>query len=255
MNRNANDKPPEKQTEKPGTKCHANLHMTPEEFAYWEVWRSLTFHTDHLLEFSSKDASFLFDATRPQGVNRPGAIRRALMERGWMKETRAPFQDKVSGQFLPPQYYVLSHEEWAAAHPEGCEMAAQALVELHAGRGKGPKKTSTGVIVGGRSRTARAQAYFKSKKADKDDSLYPLACTPDSDSIFDAQPLQNQHRKSRESLQAIPPVNRHPYPVQAPVTAELSIRDPNHHRRPSRVPVHGDGAIGITDVPVLPLVF
>ena len=165
------------------TQCFANLHMTPEEHGYWNLFRSLA-HATGLLEFSSeKIADFFWKPTaeeqaaidaaesakpkmlgwkfgdkrrrRPTrdvepkevGEDRPGMIRKTLEKRGWLKCTRpANTVRGADGKFLSAQYAVLSHEEWAEEHPDVCaKRLALNIVPA-------PKKKETGVTVGKKNR-------------------------------------------------------------------------------------------------------
>jgi hypothetical protein len=125
------------------TQCYANLHLTPEEYGYWNLFRMLS-HKTGRLEFGGRHVIKYFDREegRATGVNKPGAIRQSLVALGWLKCTReANTVRMLNGQYAPPQYEVLSHEQWAAEHPGACAKRLALNVEK-------PKPETPSIIFG-----------------------------------------------------------------------------------------------------------
>lgn len=167
---------PQQASQPDPTQCYANHHMTPEEYGYWNLFRSLS-HATERLEFGAEQIkdSFWKPTTEEQaaadakpkaatwkpgdkskrrqelepkvvGEDRPGLIRKALEKRGWLKCTRPANTERMpDGKFAPPEYEVLSHEQWAKKHPGACKkrLALNAVEK--------PKK-ETGVTVGKKNR-------------------------------------------------------------------------------------------------------
>ncbi len=93
-------------------KCFANLHMTPAEFGFWEVCRSVTHKWDYHLIFDGRDIAENFD-----GIGKDVAYRltKKLCNKGWFVCTKKPKQGQ-GGKYCSAEYKVLSHEEWADKH-------------------------------------------------------------------------------------------------------------------------------------------
>jgi hypothetical protein len=103
--------------------CHANMHMTPLEYGFWNVMREITAKDKYILDIPIRKLVVFFDNTdwllrdhgkRATGINVPGEVRQSLIARGWL----IPVVDET--KFETNAYRVLSHEEWAAAHPGVC---------------------------------------------------------------------------------------------------------------------------------------
>jgi hypothetical protein len=96
-------------------RCYPHHHMTAAQYGFWDVCRSLA-HKNKILFFNGRSI-----AERFQGMSKSTAylLAEALTEGGWLKLVKDSTRRK-DGTFSPKQYQVLSHEEWAAEHPEGC---------------------------------------------------------------------------------------------------------------------------------------
>src|SRR5271156_6389240 len=131
MKNNEPEQDPQQDTQPDPTKCYANLHMTPEEYGYWNLFRMLS-HATGRLTFGAEQIMSLFwkptaeekAALKPKapwkrgdvrvhkteagthvvGKDRPGLIRKALEARGWLKCTRPANTIRTMGKFLPPEY-------------------------------------------------------------------------------------------------------------------------------------------------------
>jgi hypothetical protein len=99
--------------------CFEHKHMTPTEFALWNLWRALA-HPTGLFEFTrSRDYALMFDnATgREIGQNIPTNVFRELQRRGWIKQVSQSFNSEGRPVY---EYRILTHAEWVKSHPEGC---------------------------------------------------------------------------------------------------------------------------------------
>lgn len=96
--------------------CFPNRHMRPEEYALWNVSRSLS-HESGLLYFDGPEIAALFEDT---GKDRIYRAAKALTEKGWFKLLAPKRRNPTTGLWLPSQYNVLSSEEWAKEHPHEC---------------------------------------------------------------------------------------------------------------------------------------
>jgi hypothetical protein len=106
--------------------CHANMHMTPMEYSFWTVMREISANHKYVLDrMPIRKLAAFFDNTnwsmhergkRATGINVPGEVRQSLIIRGWL----VPTTETV--QFEQRAYKVLSHNEWAATHPDACDL-------------------------------------------------------------------------------------------------------------------------------------
>ncbi len=96
------------------TKCFANYHLTPEEFGFWEVCRSLSFKFKGKLIFDGRTIASYFGDT---GKNTIYRLAKQLQSKGWFVCTKKTKRDKNHLQ-TPTEYQVLSHEQWAAKRTE-----------------------------------------------------------------------------------------------------------------------------------------
>lgn len=97
-------------------KCFANYHLTPEEFGFWEVCRSLSFKFKGKLIFDGRHIAAYFGDT---GKNTIYRLAKQLQDKGWFICTKKTRRDKRHLQ-TPTEYQVLSHEQWAKRHPKKC---------------------------------------------------------------------------------------------------------------------------------------
>jgi hypothetical protein len=107
--------------------CHTNMHLTPLEYAFWNVMREISAHDNYILgRMPIRKLAAFFDNTnwsmhergkRATGINVPGEVRQSLIIRDWLVPTAE------TARFEQKAYRVLSHEEWAAAHPDACDRA------------------------------------------------------------------------------------------------------------------------------------
>ena len=99
----------------PTTKCYAHYHLSPAEYAVWDVCRALS-HDNGILYFSGRNVAARFKRLGKTGAYNLAA---SLLESGWFKLLKDS-QRRRDGTWSPRQYKVLSHTEWAAEHPNSC---------------------------------------------------------------------------------------------------------------------------------------
>jgi len=94
-------------------KCFANCHLSPAEFGFWEVCRSLSHKFKGKLIFDGRTIAGYF----AQGTNKSVAYRlaRELCTKGWFVRTKKSKRGK-DGLWDGTEYQVLSHAEWTAKH-------------------------------------------------------------------------------------------------------------------------------------------
>jgi hypothetical protein len=117
--------------EQQATKCFANFHMTMEEHRLWDVSRSLSNETG-ILYFDGRTMAARFEDTTKNGIYR---VAGNLLRKGWYELISPAVRDKRTGLFLPTQYRVLSHSEWATCHPHMCVTAVRSSPENKTGTG------------------------------------------------------------------------------------------------------------------------
>ena len=99
----------------PRSRCFANLHLTMEEYALWDVLRSLS-HSTGTVYFDGETVATYFART---GKNTIYRIVKSLVKKGWLfVQTKG--RNTRNGLYMATQYQVLSHEEWAEANPGEC---------------------------------------------------------------------------------------------------------------------------------------
>jgi hypothetical protein len=111
------------------TKCFANLHMRPEEYALWDVTRSLS-HKTGILYFDGRELAKLFDGTAKNRIYRAA---KSLVKKGWYKVLSPARRDERTGWFSPARYRVLSPEEWSEEHPHACRSELQSSPDTETG--------------------------------------------------------------------------------------------------------------------------
>jgi hypothetical protein len=114
-------------------KCFANRHMTPEEYALWDVSRQISHHTGTLY-FDGRAMAARFADTKKDCIYR---IARALVTKGWYEVISPRTRNKRTGLYAPAQYRVLSAEEWAKNHPHECLMPSESSLEIQTGNQSG----------------------------------------------------------------------------------------------------------------------
>jgi hypothetical protein len=108
-------KPTTQPTDNTRIRCFANYHMTPEEFGVWDVLRSVS-HSTGMLYFDGRTIAGYFAGT---GKNTIYRIVKSLVKNGWLfVQTKG--RSTRNGVFIPTQYQVLSHDEWAEINPGEC---------------------------------------------------------------------------------------------------------------------------------------
>src|SRR5260370_18166258 len=100
-------------------KCFANRHMTPEEYALWDVSRQLS-HQTGTLYFDGRAMAEQFEGTSKSRIYR---LAKRLLDKGWYELIAPSVRDKRTGLFSSTQYRVLSADEWAVRHPHVCAVA------------------------------------------------------------------------------------------------------------------------------------
>jgi hypothetical protein len=93
-------------------KCYANIHLTPAEFGFWEVCRSLTYKFNYHLIFDGRDMAENFDKTGKDVAYR---LAKKLCKKGWFVCTQKAKRGKGE-KYVSAEYNVLSHDEWAKKH-------------------------------------------------------------------------------------------------------------------------------------------
>jgi hypothetical protein len=91
--------------------------MTAQQYGFWDVCKSLS-HQTGILYFNGRSV-----AARFLGMQKSNAYKLAdsLKESGWFKLVKESHRRR-DGTFSPKQYRVLSHDEWAAEHPNQCDL-------------------------------------------------------------------------------------------------------------------------------------
>jgi hypothetical protein len=108
-----NEQDPQSNT--PNLPCFANNHMSPEEFGFWNICRSLS-HDSGVLYAEAKMLKACFSK---MGHNRPYRLCKTLQAAGWFKLLKAPTR-RPNGTQSSAEYRVLSHDEWAKEYPGKC---------------------------------------------------------------------------------------------------------------------------------------
>jgi hypothetical protein len=112
------------------TKCYANYHLTPEEFGFWEVCRSLSFKFKGKLIFDGRHIAAYFGDT---GKNTIYRLAKRLQDKGWFVCTKKTTRDKHNLQ-TPTEYQVLSWYNFVGMKDHGKEkwfdLYRTALLEL-----------------------------------------------------------------------------------------------------------------------------
>jgi hypothetical protein len=91
-------------------KCFANCHMTPEQFGFWNLCRSLSYPFNYNLVFDGRTIASYFEGT---GKNTAYRLANKLCKMGWLVCTKKSKRGK-DGLWDSAEYQVLSHEEWLA---------------------------------------------------------------------------------------------------------------------------------------------
>ncbi len=94
--------------------CFAHRHMTGNEYALYDVARSKSKKTGILI-FSSRQMANDFEGMSKSTAHR---IAQSLIDKGWFIPDESLVGNKPSG--TSARYRVLSHEQWAANHPDQC---------------------------------------------------------------------------------------------------------------------------------------
>jgi len=94
--------------------CHANLHMTPTQFAVWEVCRRLAHQHEGIYRMDGRHLATLF-----VGISKSAIYRtiETLEEEGWFELDRPKSKDPKTGRWLSTYYRVLTPKEWGQKHP------------------------------------------------------------------------------------------------------------------------------------------
>jgi hypothetical protein len=102
------------------SKCFANRHMTPEEYALWDVSRQIS-HQTGTLYFDGRAMATQFAGTSKSRIYR---LAKRLLDKGWYELIAPRVRDKRTGLFSSTQYRVLSPDEWAERHPHVCAVSS-----------------------------------------------------------------------------------------------------------------------------------
>lgn len=117
-------------------RCFANFHMRPEEYALWDVSRSLSRETG-ILYFDGRKMAARFEGGSKSRMYR---IAKQLLEKGWYEVIAPGVRDRRTGLYTSTQYHVLSAEEWAARYPHVCG------ADAHPENGSGARGTANGPV-------------------------------------------------------------------------------------------------------------
>jgi len=109
--------------------CFPNHHMRPEEYALWDVSRSLA-HKTGVLYFDGREMAKRFKATAKNRIYRAA---RGLVEEGWFEVIADHARDKRTGLYSCTRYRVLSAEDWARKHPHDCVTLPASSPEIETG--------------------------------------------------------------------------------------------------------------------------
>lgn len=107
------------------TRCFSRNHMTMTEFAVWTFAREVSYNTG-VFYASCTGMANQWRGAKKSNIN--NAVN-GLVDSGWF----VPLTDKKrgpDGKWLPRQYRVLKHEEWAVEHPGFCSQKKYLSVPL-----------------------------------------------------------------------------------------------------------------------------
>ena len=94
-------------------KCFANCHLTPEEYGFWDVCRSLSYRFKGNLIFDGRTVAGYFGDT---GKNTAYRLCKLLCAKEWLVCTKKSVHNGKGGHNTHAEYKVLSHDEWLAKH-------------------------------------------------------------------------------------------------------------------------------------------
>jgi hypothetical protein len=109
--------------------CYPHFHMTATEYAIYDVCRALSGKHDGILFFSGPRLAKRF---RSMSKNTPYTALKSLLDMKWFEPQGEPGsrKDESTGKHLATRYKVLTHEEWAAKHPNCCPNVSGGWQEL-----------------------------------------------------------------------------------------------------------------------------
>ena len=125
-------------------KCFANCHMTPEEFGFWEVCRSLTYKkfNCHLI-FDGRNMADNFGDT---GKHTAYRLVKSLCKKGWLVCTKKSIHNGKGGHSTSAEYDVVSHEEWTSKRGiKHCKSPVLEPVQVENSTVLESKRTSPGI--------------------------------------------------------------------------------------------------------------
>ena len=106
------------------TKCFAHDHMTCAEYGLWTLGRELS-HKTGVLYFDGRNMAARF---RRGGKTAMYDHMHALIASGWFVVLE-PRKRKANGQWSAHALRILSHDEWAAAHPDAARKTCKSDAE------------------------------------------------------------------------------------------------------------------------------
>jgi hypothetical protein len=118
--------------------------MTPEEFGFWEVCRSLTYKkfNCHLI-FDGRNMAANFGDT---GKHTAYRLVNNLCKKGWLVCTKKSTHNGKGGHSTSAEYDVISHDEWVRKHgTKFCKSPVLEPVQAENSTVLESKRTSTGI--------------------------------------------------------------------------------------------------------------
>jgi len=95
--------------------CKAHRHMTPTQYALWDVCMGLS-HTTRVLYFDGRKLSARFQQFSKSACYRAAE---ALLLAGWFEPLEKKQKRTQGGTYAARRYKVLSHDEWVTKHGAG----------------------------------------------------------------------------------------------------------------------------------------
>lgn len=102
-------------------KCFDNMHLTPAQYGFMGLARSLSHKTGELT-FDGRKFGQMFGgnaADGHSGKNPMYRLARELAATGWLEVVTASVKG-TAGKYSETVYHVLTHDEWAIKHPGCC---------------------------------------------------------------------------------------------------------------------------------------
>ena len=95
--------------------CKAHRHMTPTQYALWDVCMGLS-HATRVLYFDGRKLADRFKDFSKSACYRAAE---ALLSAGWFEPLEKKQKRTKGGTYAARRYKVLTHDEWVAKHGAG----------------------------------------------------------------------------------------------------------------------------------------